>query len=390
MNTKLDSIRNGFRIPGIAQDTESVYPCSKKNSLNRILGRYTGIAGAGSKRKITAQHYRISLQAFFLIITISIGYRFGMFVASLSDPSLPAYDRPPGVEAFLPISSLISFKQLIDTGEFTTVHPSGLVIFLIILATGLFLKRAFCSTMCPVGTFSEFLAFVNRLVFKKPVRLPGWLDFPLRGIKYMLLAFFSWAILMVMSPSDTSAFIDSPYNRVADIKMMLFFTDMTPFALKVLAVLVVLSALVPYSWCRYLCPYGALMGFLSLFSPIKVQRNSATCTNCKACTRVCPASITVHKLKTVTSDECHACMKCIDSCPVKNTLYINAPFSRKTMKPAMFFITLAVLFVSGIGIAVATGHWRNDISREEYLTRYQDIDNPIYQHNRGQVVYEEH
>jgi hypothetical protein len=34
---------------------------------------------------------------------------------------------------------------------------------------------------------------------------------------------------------------------------------------------------------------------------------------------------------------------------------------------------------------VLTGHWQNSISREEYLKRFQKIDSPLYQHNRGSV-----
>lgn len=358
--------------------------------LSRFVGKYTGVATLAATDKLAAQHVRLALQFAFLIITVSIGYRFGKFVASLADPSLPSYERPPGVEAFLPISSLISLRHLFEAGEFTPIHPSGLVIFLIALATGLFLKRAFCSVMCPVGIFSEFLAFLNRWVSKKPIRLPAWIDFPLRSIKYLLLAFFAWAILLVMTPADINAFINSPYNRVADIKMMLFFTNITPLALNVTIALVVLSLLVPYFWCRYLCPYGALLGFSSLFSLSKVRRNKTTCIDCKACTQVCPASITVHKLQTVTADECHACLKCVDVCPVKNTLYVNAPFSRKSLNSVAFLAALAALFVLSVGIASITGHWQNEISREEYSKHYQNLDDPMYNHNRGKIVPKDH
>jgi hypothetical protein len=37
------------------------------------------------------------------------------------------------------------------------------------------------------------------------------------------------------------------------------------------------------------------------------------------------------------------------------------------------------------GLAMATGHWQNDISREEYLLRFGRLDWPMYQHSRGHV-----
>jgi len=82
---------------------------------------------------------------------------------------------------------------------------------------------------------------------------------PLRGIKYLLLGFFLQAILG-MSSAAIGSFLDSPYNRVADVKMLKFFTEITPFALGTLIVLAALSVPIRHLWCRYLCPYGGLLG----------------------------------------------------------------------------------------------------------------------------------
>ena len=37
--------------------------------------------------------------------------------------------------------------------------------------------------------------------------------------------------------------------------------------------LVVLSVVTKNFWCRYLCPYGALMGLLSMLSPTRIVRD---------------------------------------------------------------------------------------------------------------------
>ena len=47
--------------------------------------------------------------------------------------------RPPGIEAFLPISSLISLKYWLVTGIINPVHPAGLIIFLMALVTAVVL-----------------------------------------------------------------------------------------------------------------------------------------------------------------------------------------------------------------------------------------------------------
>ena len=43
------------------------------------------------------------------------------------------------------------------------------------------------------------------------------------------------------------------------------------------------------------------------------------------------------------------------------------------------------LFLVVCGLAMATEHWRNEVSREEYLRRIPELDSPLYQHNRGQA-----
>ena len=79
--------------------------------------------------------------------------------------------------------------------------------------------------------------------------------------------------------------------------MYYFFAEITPFALTVIVGLVLLSLLIRGFWCRYLCPYGALLGILSLLSPQKIKRNPTTCIDCGKCAKVCPSFIKVDKVR---------------------------------------------------------------------------------------------
>jgi len=318
-------------------------------------------------------------------LTLWIGIEFYLFVRQLENGLLPTVSRPPGVEAFLPISALISLKYWLFTGIFNHVHPSALVLLLIVLATGLFLKKGFCSWICPVGLLSEFLARIHTFIFDKPRSLPRWLDYPLRSLKYLLLAFFLWAVLVQMDVLQLGKFIFSPYNKVADIKMLKFFTEMSSFTLRVLIGLFLLSILVRYFWCRYLCPYGALLGMTSFLSVFKIHRNKASCIDCEKCTKVCPANINVHTASTVFSDECHACLQCVDACPVKDTLYLSATTTRARFSRRAYAVAIVLLFVLGTTVARFAGFWQNDISNEEYRQHVKHLDSPVYQHNRGQV-----
>jgi polyferredoxin len=331
------------------------------------------------------QLYRGIIQYLFLATVVLIGIKFILFVNQLENGIVPTITRPPGIEAFLPISSLISLKYWLITGIFNPIHPSGLIIFLMALFTALFLKRGFCSWVCPFGLLTEYLNGLHRLIFRKNIRLPQWLDYPLRSLKYLLLAFFLWAIVLKMNAVALDHFIYSPYNMVADIKMLRFFSEITALAFWVLVTLAVLSILLRNFWCRYLCPYGALLGVLSFLSILKIHRNVKTCTKCQNCTRTCPVDIMVHKTKSVISDECHACLQCVAVCPEKDTLYLSATRRKGIIKPLAYALIVCMLFVGGSLVGRVTGNWQTAISNHEYLFHVNNLDMPLYQHNRGQT-----
>ncbi len=332
-----------------------------------------------------SQFLRSGVQFAFILLCVWIGVEFHLFMEwGASNGSEPFSSRPPGVEGFLPISALMSLKYWIVTGIINGVHPSGMFILLAIIATGLFLKKAFCSWLCPIGTLSESLWMLGKKIFKKNFTVNRWLDYPLRSLKYLLLLFFVSAILQ-MNITALESFISSPYNKVADIKMYLFFANIDSFAVWTILILVALSVVIKNFWCRYLCPYGALLGFLSFLSPLKITRNKSTCVDCELCTKVCPANIKVHKVGRVRSDECMSCFACVEVCPVKDTL--NMKLSKKT-GPVPFWVfggLVAGTFVAITGLAMLTGKWQNEISKEEYHRRFQQLDAPTYQHNRGSV-----
>jgi len=331
------------------------------------------------------QLYRKVVQFAFLATIALIGIQFTIFAGQLESGIRPTISRPPGIEAFLPISSLISLKYWLVGGVFNRVHPSGLIILLTILATAVLLKRGFCSWVCPFGLLTEYLNRLHRVIFRKNLKLPAWLDSPLRSLKYLLLAFFLWAVMVQMDAAALENFIYSPYNMVADIKMLHFFTHISSFALRILVILFGLSILIRNFWCRCLCPYGALLGVLSFFSLFKIHRNDATCTQCRKCTRTCPADIKVHQALRVISDECHACLKCVAACPEKDTLYISAASRRAILKPWVYAAAVCLLFIGGSMAGRLTGYWQTAISDNEYQFHAQNLAMPFYRHNRGEV-----
>jgi polyferredoxin len=337
-------------------------------------------ARALRERRLRINSLRHLFQVGVAAVVLWIGWGFVLWERGLEAGRVVG-SRPPGVEGFLPISALMSLRHLWITGQIHPVHPAGLVILLAALATGLLLKKSFCSWLCPIGTLSETLAALSLKTLRRKLRLPRPLDIPLRSLKYLLLAFFLHAIFVTLRPDDLSAFLDSPYNRVADIKMLLFFEGLSPFAIKTLAGLVLLSFVVPYFWCRYLCPYGALLGVVSLLSPLKVTRHVPSCIDCGLCARACPSHLPVDQLRRVRSDECFGCLSCVAACPVPRALRVEAPAPwRVAVRPVVFASLVLLVFAGAIEAARAWGPWQNGISNAEYAARIHDIDNPDYEH----------
>lgn len=332
-----------------------------------------------------AARLRLAVQLGSLGVILFIGVQFAVWVGNLTSGRIAGV-RPPGVEGFLPISAMISLKHWLASGEFSMIHPAGLVLFLLICLTALLLRKAFCSWICPVGLVTEYLSRFSHKLFGRRLKLPSWLDYPLMSLKYLLLAFFAYAVFLKMSPDDIRIFLNSPYNKVADIKMLYFFTQMSATTAWVLGSLAVLTVLVPWLWCRYLCPYGALLGLLSMLSPLKIRRSLPDCTSCGKCAAVCPSYIAVDLKAAVNSPECTGCLECVSHCPESGALQMSTPAPwRRRVRPAVFAVLVLVVFFGGINAARFAGKWHTEIPDQEFLRRIQELDSPKYYHARGTV-----
>ncbi len=329
------------------------------------------------------QKIRFAIQTLFALLCIWIGIEFYLFVRFLETNGASAfYERPPGVDGFLPISSFMSFYLLLTTGEIHQAHPAGLFIFLSIVLMSLVFGKSFCSWLCPIGFLSELIGDFGEKVFKLRLKLPKFLDYPLRSLKYLMLGFLVYSVIFLMTPMAVKYFLDSPYNIVADIKMYYFFANISQTALIVISVLFILSIFIRNFWCRFLCPYGALLGIFSLLSPNKIQRNPTSCIDCGLCNKACPSFIKVDKVKTVISDECSTCLNCVDVCPVKDTLQLNSMLPSKT-KINKKFIAIGVvgIFMLVTGLGILTNNWQNKVTKEEYLLHYKQMNS--YGHPTG-------
>jgi len=319
-----------------------------------------------------SQIMRRSFQAGFLLLNVWIGAIFYFWVRQFEPGGAPtSLHRPAGVEGWLPIAGLMNLRYFALTHHVPALHPAGMFLLIAFLAMSFLFRKAFCSWLCPVGTISEYLWRVGEKLFRRNFHLPRWLDIGLRGLKYLLLGFFMWAVTS-MAADQLAAFMNSPYGVIADVKMLNFFRHIGQTGAIVLGVLVVASLFIQNFWCRYLCPYGALLGIVSFFSPARIRRNPGTCIDCAKCVKACPSALPVDKLVTIKSAECTGCLECVAVCPAKDTLGLSLPkipvlAPRRTTLPAWAMAAgIAVLFFGVVGFAKTAGYWESHVPQATY------------------------
>ena len=317
------------------------------------------------------------IQGVYLLFFLLVGVEFVLFYEGVVAGNLHIY-RPPSVEGFLPISSLLGLKYFLATGNYDTVHPAGLTIIMAVIVSSFLTKKTLCAWICPVGTLSRGLASFSRKAFKINVTVPPLVDHILISIKYFLCAFFLYVIFVKMSVQSVKAFIETPYNIVADAKMLLFFRHMSPGVAVTLILLVVLSLWIKNFWCRYLCPYGAFLGAFALISPGRISRDENTCISCTKCTKECPYQIRVHQKRAVKTMECTGCLTCVSVCPVNDCLTVEYP-GRKRVREAAVPLLLLALLLSFYLTARVTGKWVSHVDKGTFSTYYSvanELDHP--------------
>lgn len=304
---------------------------------------------------------RYLVQGGFFLFFCWLGWRFHHWVAAVATTGSAPFPRPAAVDGFLPISGLGGLRYWFATGSLHPVHPAAALILLAALLTGLFLKRGFCSWVCPVFPLSEILWRTGLRLTGRNFAPPFWFDLLLRSLKYLLLAFFLWQILVAMPLPGLQAFLASPYHQIADVRMLQFFLAPGPILIGFILVFMVLALFVQNPWCRYLCPYGALLGLVSLASLTRIHRNPHLCVRCNACSSRCPAWLPVMLKSTIRSPECYACYRCVQGCPAPGALEMKV-LARFRLPSLVFALFLLLLFLGADLYGRSQKRWHNAVA----------------------------
>ncbi len=315
-------------------------------------------------KHINIRKIRYHFQWALFFITIFAGVRFYLFYRHFTSMS-PFVERPTLVDGFLPIGALLSFKLWIKEGILHPVHPAAAIILLSALTVSLLFKKSFCGWICPIGTVSELIYKTGSKIFGKNYRIHPYLDILLRSIKYIFLGFTLYLSFLKLNVIAIKVFLNTEYWKIADVKMLLLFINMSKVTLIVLTSLFIFSLFFKNFWCRYLCPYGALTGLLSMLSPFMISRNKKTCLQCDKCTQICPNQIQVSKKSVINSPECNGCQSCISVCPSQGTLGISL-LGKRAINSLIYGLFVYICFFLIIGVARVTDNWKANISYSEY------------------------
>jgi len=267
-----------------------------------------------AKTRKKSEFIRLIVQIVFFALVALIAVNHSLEESGKSIPVLSS----ASLHSICPLGGVVSVYQYIDAGTMVKkTHESSFVLMWIGFALVLLLGPVFCGWVCPMGSIQEWVGKVGKKLFGKRYNgfIPYKFDKYLRYLRYLVLA---WVIYMTAA-SATLVFADwDPYFALFNF----WSSEVAVSGLIVLGVVLLASLFVERPFCKYACPYGALLGVFNLVRVFKIKRNVSSCISCGACDKACPMNIPVSKSGVVRDHQCISCLKCTSdqSCPVENTV----------------------------------------------------------------------
>lgn len=258
---------------------------------------------------------QISLFALIAVIAINNGLEAtGQSIPWIGEASL---------HAVCPFGGVVSVYQVLTDGTFTKkIHESSFILMGLVFVLAVAFGPVFCGWICPMGSIQEWFGRLGRKLFKKRYNtfVPPSVDQWLRYLRYGVLA---WVLDMTAVTGKLAFEEYDPYAALFGF----WKSEVSLIGIGILLASLVLSLFVERPFCKYACPYGAVLGVTNLFRVFGIRRQAKTCISCKLCDKSCPMNITVSTSTTVRDHQCISCLQCTSeaSCPVAKTVELADP-----------------------------------------------------------------
>lgn len=226
------------------------------------------------------------------------------------------------------------FQNIVDAfvSPFPYIPWTVILLFTIPLFLALFLGRVFCSSVCPLGALQELTAL-------KPLRIPDALEQVLGILRYVWLGL---AVFFVYTGLGYLVCRFDPYVGIFR------FGGLYPIMIFSLGMLI-LGIFIARPFCRFLCPYGALLGLCSTVAAKKVSVTPGDCTKCRLCEEICPYNAIERPTATPTAWE-------------------RKRGPRRVLAAVVALPILTIVFaLFGYAVAPRFALWHYDVRAAEYL-----------------------
>jgi len=255
------------------------------------------------------------VQGFFFILIAMISINHTLAESGKSIPFISS----ASLHALCPFGGVETLYRFLTAGTFVQkIHESSFVLMVIGLVTALLFGPVFCGWVCPLGTVQEWFSSLGRKIFKLrhfnhfiSTNVDRWLRFT----RYLVLA---WVIYMTAITGKLIFSDVDPYYALFNF----WTSEVAAGGLVVFGVILLASLFVERPWCKYACPYGAVLGVSNLFRIFSIRRSAATCKLDGACDITCPMNIPVSSKSIIRDHQCISCLECTSEarCPVADTV----------------------------------------------------------------------
>lgn len=251
------------------------------------------------------QIIRTIIQSVFLILGFGI-------------VALIIYTRKVSIHAFCPYAVIcFGLNKLwfirITEAVFAITIVAGFAIFIYTIFYG----RKFCGYLCPLGSFQEGLFSYHSRKYRKKHKIMRFYELKLRMGKYLILLITSLMAIsgiayIYMNSCPLVILSRAPIFGILGFLILLF--------------IAVNAFFIDRFFCRWLCPYGALLniaqhlGRLFRIPRKMLHRNIERCIDCGICMEYCPMNIHLLEQEVVEDVNCIHCHVCDAVCPKQGVL----------------------------------------------------------------------